>query len=105
MIADGKNPSFLIIEKSQPHPAFQLLAPGDQFVQLRELLGGVPARLLHLGDEKIEPLAHVGRNLLILSPLMKSEQRHQPGDAFDGNGAQRKGSPERVPSGFVRRFA
>ena len=85
LIANGKNPSFLIIKKSQPHAAFQLLAPVDQFIQLRELLRGVPARTVDLCREKIEPLVDVARYFLVLPPLLKGKQRYQPRDALDGN--------------------
>ena len=61
--------------------------------------------MFHLGNEKIEPLAHGGRNLLVLPSFMKSQQRHEPGNALDGNVAQRKSGGERLAPAFVRRFA
>src|SRR6266404_7336963 len=85
LIANGKNPSFLIVEKSKPHAFFQFSALADSFVQLRELLPGVLARTVDFRDEKIEPLAHVARYFEVLSPLIKRKQRYQPSDALDGN--------------------
>src|SRR5207249_8061846 len=85
LVPNGKNSPFLIIKKLQPHAAFQLLALADQFVKLRELLRGVPARTVGLCDKKVEPLAHVARYFLVLSPLIKRKQWYQPRDALDGN--------------------
>src|ERR1700756_3050397 len=85
LIANGENPSFLIVEKSKPHAFFQLSTLGDYFVQLRELLRGIPARTVDFRDEKLEPLAHVARYFGVVSPLIKRKQRYQPGDALDGN--------------------
>src|SRR4029077_588113 len=85
LVANGKNPSFLIVEKSKPHAFFQLPALGDQFIHWRELLRGIPARTIDLRREKIQPLADVGRYFLVLPSLMKRKQRYQPRDALDGN--------------------
>src|SRR3954465_11271698 len=63
LVPNGKNPPFLIVKKSQPDAVFQLLTLGDQFVQLRELLGGALARALHLSYQKIKPFAHSLRKL------------------------------------------
>src|SRR5439155_2491751 len=85
LIANGKNPSFLIVEKSKPHAFFQLSALADQFVPLRQLLRGVPARTVDLCEEKLEPLAHLLRNFLVLPSLIKRKQRYQPRNALDGD--------------------
>src|SRR5207244_10765308 len=105
LIPNGKNSALLIIKKSQPHAAFQLLALADQFVQLRELLRGIPARTVDLRHEKIEPLVDVARYFLVLPSLIKRKQRYQPRDALDGNVAYGKGGRERFPARFMRRFA
>src|SRR4029453_15539639 len=88
LISNRKNTPFLIVKKSQSHAALQLLALGDQLVQLRELLGGGLARAFRLGDEKIEPLAHGRRKLRFLMLPVKCEQRHQPGDSLRGDVSQ-----------------
>ena len=104
LIPNRKNPPFLVVKKSQPHAAFQLVALGDQFVQLRELLGGGLTRALHLGHQKIEPLAHRLRKLRSLSSPVKCEQWYEPGDSLGGDVSQRKGRRERLAPAFVRRF-
>src|SRR5262245_54451897 len=73
LIANCENPALLIVKKSQPHAAFDLLTLGDQFVQLRELLGGGLARALHLGHQEIEPLAHGSRKFRSLMFPVKCE--------------------------------
>ena len=88
LIANRKNPPFLIVKKAQPHTVFQLLALNDQLVQLRELLGGGLARAFRFGDQEIEPLAHGRRKLRSLMLAVKCEQRHQPGDSLRGDVSQ-----------------
>src|SRR5205814_5817081 len=105
LVANGKNSPFLVIKKSQPHPAFQLLALDDQFVQLRQLLRRISTRTVDLCDEMIEPLVHVARYFLVLPSLIKRKQRYQPSDALDGDVAERKSGYQCCPARFMRRFA